>query len=64
MIDEQHKGKKIISADRLTELANEKKCVVWRSGRMPVAFLIGMPFRTVMNEILGGKLFEYKPKEK
>lgn len=56
--------KKLLTAQDLIRLAQEKKCVTFsfRSGRMPAAFLNCMQFNIVMRFLESG-VYEYVKKK-
>lgn len=55
---------KKLTAKSLIKLAGDKRSIVTKQGvRMPVAVLISMPFRTVMNYLESG-VTVYKKKRK
>lgn len=44
------------------QMANQGKCVVYRGGRIPAAFVQNFQARHLYNEIKAGVLFYYIPK--
>lgn len=53
-------GEQITDIKTIVELANKGKCVIYRGGRLPAAFIQNFQARHLQNEIDRKVIFHYK----
>lgn len=64
ILDKSTAGTQIFTLSTIVNLANKKKCVWYRGGRVPAAFIQNFQGRHLYNEMQGGHIRHYLPKMK